>query len=72
MSDVLKLHPFDESGARPLGFVEPLQRLHAGLLVSTHHVRALGSEFGGILVGLADLLHVGLILLGGVALVLRR
>jgi len=44
MSDVLELDTFDEAGADGLGFMQPLQRLHARLFVGAHHVRARGRK----------------------------
>jgi len=72
MSDVLKLDPLDEAGPYRLCFMDPLERLHAGLLVRADHVRALFSELSGVLIRFAEPLDVCLVLLGSFALVLRR
>src|SRR4051794_2092563 len=51
--------------------MQPLQRLHAGLLVGAHHVGAHCRESRCIPVGVADVLDVGLVLVGVFAFVLR-
>src|SRR6266545_5621078 len=71
VADVFELDTFHQARPNGLGFMEPLERLHAGLLVGAHHVRARGRKPRSVPVGVADVLDIGLVLLRVFALVLR-
>jgi len=59
VAQVLELHALHETGADGFGLMEPLERLHARLLVGADDVSALGRQLRCALVGVADLLHDG-------------
>src|SRR6266498_891924 len=71
VADVFELDTFHQARPNGLGFMEPLERLHAGILVGAHHVRARGRKPRSVPVGVADVLDIGLVLLRVFALVLR-
>lgn len=70
MSDILELDSFNETRSHRFRFIFSLQRLHSSLFIGADHVCAFGREFRCIQVGVAELFHVCLILLGVLSLVL--
>ncbi len=71
MSDILELDSFNETRSHRFRFIFSLQSLHSSLFIGADHVCAFGREFRCIQVGVAELFHVRLILLGVLSLVLR-
>ena len=72
MALVLKLDPLVQPRSRRERGMEPFEGLNAGLFVVAHDVGALRFELRGLLVGLADRLHILGVLLGVFLFVRRR